>query len=252
MALYGIDPLCDGRPNVTRALQCFEETGDSLAQALAGWKLSWCHIELGDVEAALERAERTLFHAREVGFPSAEHYARYFKGLSLAFLGRSEEGLEALDSLAEKANIFLIGISRTSMGLIHWLEGRFDEAAEIVGEVVEVFDFLPVVRGQALIVIAATQQALGRSAEAVEVCQQARALTDASSVTPMHDALLRLTHIQALEAVGDESSALEARRAARVQLDFQAATLSGSERARFFAALPATGRLSAVLSEHSI
>ncbi len=88
------------------------------AELSLAWKVGWCHILTGQVEAAAPMfAPRRSWRRRDAQWP------RYWKARSLAIAGRRDEALALYDALAEEGPLDYYGVLAAS------------RAAELRGEV---------------------------------------------------------------------------------------------------------------------
>jgi serine/threonine protein kinase/tetratricopeptide (TPR) repeat protein len=217
LALHTGDPTTFLRL-VESAVEGFAEAGDARNASLQRANIGNAYMQLG----AFSRAERVLRQAITVAQPMKLSFLAPVKanlGHALARLGHLDEALavetEAVQRCVEQGYRRFEAASRIYLAEILSLRGDLEAAGDEVRRAESAASGSPAIRAHALathadILLAAGDAAgaLGRASEAMRILESLEGVEEG-------EALIRLAHVRALDAVGLEAEAR--RRSAEAQ-----------------------------------
>jgi len=232
----------------------FELAGDRRNACQQVSNVGYAYLQLG-VHDAAERASRTaLVEAERLGAVSLQATAKLNVGIAVALQGRLAEGAalaeEVLVLARDHGDRRLESFGRIYLGRIALLGGELERAARESLRVVEEPAALPSLRALGFAVLSAAQLVQGSPLDALETARQAMAILTSLGEVEEGEALIRVTHVEALAATGDAAGAQTAVRAARDLLLAQAAKIADLElRRSYLSAVPENARILALASE---
>jgi tetratricopeptide (TPR) repeat protein len=238
LGLYAPD-LARAVDRATESCARFQEAGDELAGAMAHLILGSLLVEVGRLDEGAATCRRAGERAQALGSRFVTGYATIFIGLAQALRGEHAAALQTLARAAEATDPLLVTITRTESAYALLLAGRPAEAAAEAEAAVDGSAFLPIMNTSSLAVLAAAQLALGDAAAARSTTERGLAQREQSPAVPMYDRLLRLTHAEALAALGEHAAAAAALADARARLLAEAAGFADpGRREQFLTGLP--------------
>ena len=193
------------------SLEVFERIGDRRGGMYVRVNLGVIQMELGDFERAEAAFREAIDAGIATGVTSIVIGARVNLGLLRGYGGAYEEGLalvrEAAAAYDKLGDHRMMGIARTYAALILVLQNEFAAAEAECFVAIAALASIQTSRADALAARSRALIGLGRSFEALAASTEAFAiLTELGSVDD-GDVRVRLAHIEALFATGDESAA---------------------------------------------
>ena len=233
------------------AAESFEAAGDLRNACLQRVSVGYAFNEIG-AYAEAERALRgAITVAERMGLDNAVGTARAQLGRTLGRLGRLGEAREvlglAIEALSAQKNVRLAAVARRYLAWVHAAQGDVEAAEREARGAVEALAGATAMLGDALAMLSEAQRARGSVAEARETAERAMAALEAAGKTAIGEAAIRLAHVQALAASGDEGAARAALGVAKERVAARAKTIFDPELRRAFvedvAENAATGKL---------
>ncbi|MEJ7732647.1 MAG: AAA family ATPase [Polyangiaceae bacterium] len=216
----------------------FERAGDLRNACIQQVSVGYAYLELGahlDAEAALRDA---LGAGERMGLSHACALARHNLGMALALLGRLQEArtleTEAATAFEAQGNRRLEGHARIYLAMILLMLHELDTADEEARLAVVVSAASPPGRAQALATLAQVKLARRSVGEALEAARDALELLERLGGLDEGEALVRLSHAEALAAAGQSDPARRAIAVAHRRLMERAARISDAEWRRSF------------------
>ncbi len=211
-----------------RHLELAEESAASLRAAGDARGAIRLQMELGIARRDLGHwadAERLFREAcdasQRLGIHTLSASAKGHLASVLLQRGRLEDArllaLDAIDTSARSRNLIRAGATRAILAQILARQGDLDGALREARTAVDALG-TPPARAAGLSILAAVLLARGDAAGARRHADEAAAILRALATLPENEALLRLTHAEALAATGDLAEARDTLRAARARL----------------------------------
>jgi tetratricopeptide (TPR) repeat protein len=227
-ALHAGDPTTFLRL-VESAVEGFAEAGDARNASLQRANIGNAYMQLG----AFARAERVLRQAVAVAQPMKLSFLAPVKanlGHALLRLGYVEEALavetDAVQRCVEQGYRRFEGASRVYLAEILRARGDLDDAAGEAQRAAGASSGAPAIRAHALAVHADILLDARREAEALPLAVEAMRVLLSLEGVEEGEALIRLVHIRALAATGDERAAKERLVEAQARLRVRAERIS--------------------------
>jgi eukaryotic-like serine/threonine-protein kinase len=256
-AVTGEDPMAEGALEVAHAMQAlvsgdpsaylersndavraFDRAGDRRSSCIQLVNVGYAYMELGRFVEAEDVLRDAMDRARRMGLENAYADAGQNLGYVVAMRGRTTEGA-ALESasvesfVAQKLPRMEAG-GRAYLSLILSIAGDPEGAETQAARAVEIARSLPPTRAWALSVLARARLARKDVAGALEAATDAMNILTPLGGVEAGEALIRLTHAEALEAAGRREEAVVAIRAAKERLLARGAAISHVELRRSF------------------
>jgi tetratricopeptide (TPR) repeat protein len=223
-ARYGGD-VAGNLTAVHAAVERFGAAGDRRNLCVHRERLGYARMEIGDYAGAEKLLKDALATARQLGLRNVAATARHNLGLALSRLGRPAEGLEvereALAEFVTSGNRRMRGAALEYLALIHLDAGdpvAAETAARDAVTVASVAPALPLNQAESWAILGRALLAQGRGFDALEVAEHGVAMLERLGGIDDGEAIILLTHAEALTAVGDDAAAAEALRRARGRL----------------------------------
>jgi tetratricopeptide (TPR) repeat protein len=211
--------------HVEAALVRFAAAGDRRNLCVFRERLGYARHEVGDFAGAEVLLRESIEEARQLGLRNVAATARHNLGLALARLGRCVEGAEieraAIDEFTATGNRRMRGAALEYLALIQLAAGDAAGAEAAARQAVDVASLapaLPLNQAESWAILGRALLAGGRAADALEMANHAIAALERLGGIDDGEAIIRLTHAEALAAVGDASAARVALRCARARL----------------------------------
>jgi tetratricopeptide (TPR) repeat protein len=249
-ALYDNDPV-GYRDESARAAREYESQGE-LRFALLYWNnVGFALISLGEGEAAVESLRALVHRAESRDLHRIALVARHNLGLALTLVGRHGEACAVERAVIRAAE----ALGDAHLAALAWIYlGRSLLAAgDAQGALTAVGRGLPALSGQlgervnGLAIRASALLRGGRRLEALASAEEGMRLLDALGSVEEGEALLRLAHVEALRAGGDDARADAALATAWRRLTARSSRVTSPEgRERFFGDVPEHARTRAL------
>ena len=236
------------------AAESFERAGDDRNACRLRGAAGYGRLELGDAEGATRVLSEVIQAAERMGLPHIATRARHNLGLALSRLGRHAEAeaaeIEAIHAFRVAGDRRLLGASHEYLALIRLAAGdvaRAEDAARVALEIAAEAPVLPLNQAESLAILARVllaqdlpARALGLASEGLVMLEQLGGIDDG-------DALIRLTHAEALEAAGEHAAARAAIAKAVARLEERAGRIADPAwRAGFLEHVPEHARTRAL------
>jgi tetratricopeptide (TPR) repeat protein/predicted Ser/Thr protein kinase len=197
----------------------FGEASDPLGLLLAMAFQGWCLMVLGDFERAERVLDAAVTMSRRLGVAFAELLSKLFLAAAVAHRGEVLSALtllaEVQQSCAATGNRLVEGLAQRSLAQGWLLAGDLEGALVRAESAVELTRGAPPFHAEALATLAQVRAQRGEQAEVLAAARRAMAIVDdLGGVGPM-EAGVRLVHVQALQAAGDDEGARAALAKAR-------------------------------------
>ncbi len=225
------------------AREAFTEARDKKGVAISMMMLGSTTIEAGQLRRCEELSRAALNRATELHIGFVEGYATIFLGLARILQGHAEEGLAILEPMLDSADLLIAAIARMEMAYGYLLAEQPLRAQQEAQATVDATGFLPLINTSTHAILAAATLAQGNAPEALTLVEQALGMREQTCLVPMYDALLRLTHVEVMQALGRDEEAATALRAAAAHLEAQAEGFAVDDRQRYLAGLPVNAQL---------
>jgi tetratricopeptide (TPR) repeat protein len=220
------------------SIASFREAGDPQGLLFAIAYHGVCLSFLGSFERAEQELGEALTTSRRLGARFVEILAQLFLAPAVAHRG---EGLSALmlltevqRSSAELGLRVMEGLAQRALAQGWLLAGDVEAALRCAESAVDLTAGAQPFQAEALATLAHVRARRGEQAEALALAREAMAiLGDLGSIGPM-EAGVRLVHVEALRAAGDEEGVRAALAAARDRLVARAARIREPELQRSF------------------
>jgi eukaryotic-like serine/threonine-protein kinase len=235
LRVRGVQAICRGDLGDSLAakrasVDAYERAGDLPSAYLQRGNLGSVYISLGsygDAEVLLADAAAA---ADRLGLPSVASLCRSNLGNALSHLGRIDEAIavqaQAVREFQELRERRMEGLARSDLAAIRCRAGDLDGAAAEARAAIELTGEIPPSRAYALGHLARILLAAGDAAGAHAAAGEAMAILDRLGGLDEGEALVRLVHAEALDAVGDHDAARAAIASARERLDEVAAKIA--------------------------
>jgi serine/threonine protein kinase len=236
LALHAGDPTTY-LTRLESAVAGFAETGDARNACLQRANIGNAYMQLG----AYARAKSVLREALSVGEPMKLSFiapVRANLGFALARLGDLDQALEIetaalAQCLRESYRRFELA-SHIYLAVIHALRAELDQADAHVRAALDASSSAPPIRAYALAIFADLQMTRGAPTDAFTAASEAMSILEALEGVEEGEALIRLVHAQALEAMGHVSDAQSRIMEARVRLMERADRITDARLRRSF------------------
>ncbi len=184
----------------------FEAAGDHRNACLARVTLAFAQTLVGRYSAAARELRAALATADRLALPSVSAYAKHGLGHAAARLGALDEALaveaEAIEAFTVIGDRRLAGGARGYLASILALAGDLDAAEREATAAIAELEGVPPVRAFALATRADIRLHRGDAAGALADAEAAHAVLDELGGIEEGEALVRLTHAEALDAAG--------------------------------------------------
>ncbi len=239
------------------AAESFERAGDERNACRLRGSAGYGRLELGDAETAARVLGDVIHAAERMGLPHIATRARHNLGLALSRLGRHAEAeaveLEAIAAFRAAGDRRLLGASFEYLALIHVAAGdvvRAEAAARAALDVAIDAPVLPLNQAESLAILARVLLAQGLPARALGLATEGLVLLEQLGGIDDGDALIRLTHAEALAAAGEDDAARAAIAHAQARLEERAARIADPAwRAGFLERVPEHAQTSALAAQ---
>jgi tetratricopeptide (TPR) repeat protein len=230
------------------ATLAFERAGDLRNACNASATAAHASMELGCHGDAVLALRRALELSSRLGLPTVNALAKHNLGLALARTGELGAGraleAEALALLEAQGDQRLAAGARIYLAMIEGLGGRLDEAERALAPAMGPLASLPGLLAYALAVRARLHLEAGRAPEALADAREGMRILDELGGLEEGESLLRLVHVEALEACGERDLAREALAQARARVHDRASRIvDPAARESFLTRVPANARL---------
>ncbi|MCC6558265.1 MAG: protein kinase [Polyangiaceae bacterium] len=222
------------------AAASFDRAGDRRNACVQRGNVGHAHLTLGayaEAERALADAHR---EAERMGLRHIATVAKHNLGLALARLGRIEEARaaerEARDAFAAQGDVRLDAAARTYLALIELAAGDPPAAEREARAAAELATANPPLRAFALGTLARALLESDRAAEALPEARAAMAILDDLGGIDEGEAIVRLSHADALRATGDADGARAAILEAAARIEARAAKIQDAAHCEGFLA----------------
>ncbi len=236
LALHAGDPTTY-LTRLESAVAGFAETGDARNACLQRANIGNAYMQLG----AYARAKSVLREALSVGEPMKLSFiapVRANLGFALARLGDLDQALEietaALAQCVRESYRRFELASHIYLAVIHALRAELDQADTHVRAALEASSSAPPIRAYALAIFADLQMTRGAPEGAFTAASEAMSILEALEGVEEGEALIRLVHAQALEAMGRASEAQSRIMEARLRLMERADRITDARLRRSF------------------
>jgi tetratricopeptide (TPR) repeat protein len=203
-------------------LECFQKLSESRNVCSQRTNLGYAYIELGDYARAETQLRQVLHDAERLGLPMIVAYALHNLGNAVASLGRLEEGLalesRAVEVAAGMRDPRIEGASRTYVAKMALAAGDLeratretDSAIALLGEHPALLALAHAMRGSVHLARRDVDRALSETTAATALLEAHGAFEDGETT-------VRLAHVRALLAKGDQNAAADAAGAAKERL----------------------------------
>jgi tetratricopeptide (TPR) repeat protein/tRNA A-37 threonylcarbamoyl transferase component Bud32 len=235
---------------IERAAACFDAAGDRRNACVRRERLGYAHLELGAHELAERTLRDAMATAQQLGLRNVVATARHNLGLVLSRLGRHAEARameeEAVIGFRTSRNRRMEGASLEYLALI-LLDAGQPADAEIAARqalaVASIPPALPLNQAESWSILARALLARGKPEEAVEWATAGADALDRLGGIDDGEAIIRLTHAEALAAAGRADDARAALARARARLLERAARFTDPLlRASFLERVPENAR----------
>ncbi len=228
----------------------FRDAGDRVAGLTASALEGYAMLQTGQLEAALERCQATLIEAQTHNLPVPASFAALFLGFAQSLYGEHEAAIATLEPLLVGTNSLLAAYGRAELVLALMGAERIEDALREAELAVTVSSIFPIANAHALSELAAVELRLNRPTDALKHTRAAFDRISRNAVDQVAESYLHLTHVEALDAVGEREEALAALESARDRLWRQAKSLADdSARDAYLSALPPNARTLALADE---
>jgi len=229
------------------AVRGFERAGDRRDACAQRAKLGYALRELGACEEAERALRRAIEEADRLRIHQVATQAKHNLGLTLAHLGRLDEAraveAEAIAAFRVQGDRRLEAASHVYLAMILVRLGDHESAAREATEGAALVAAGTPAQAHALTVLAHVRLAQGRPREALSSASEAMSLLGRLGGMDEGETLLRLVHVEALEAAGQAEAAREALRQARQRLLDRVARIQDPRfRQTFLGGLPENAR----------
>lgn len=233
--------------HLERARASFEKAGDLRNLCAARTNLAFVHMELGELERAVEGLEQALAEADRMGLDDVKSIAFHNLGRALALQGdlAAGERMErmAVERLAEEGERRLEALSRVYLAEILAATRALDEAVAQATQAVSALEANPGLKPRAWAALATAFSAKQEREQALEAAQAAWEMLEAQGTVEEGDALIRLRYAECLAACAQADDAAAVISQARAKLLARAEKISDPGcRARFLAEVAENAR----------
>ena len=236
------------------AIAHFVEAGDQRNATLSRITLGFAQTSVARHDAAARELREALATAERMALPALAAYAKHTLGYTMAQLGAFDEAIalesEAVETFTAHGDARLSGGSRVYLGLIRAQRGELAAAEEELDRAVAELAEVPPVRACALAARARVRLTRARPAEALADAEAAFALLRELGGIEEGEAMVRLSYVEALRAVGRRDEARQVSAEARARLFERAERISdASMRERFLHVVVENARTLALAKE---
>jgi len=244
---------------VERAAACFDAAGDRRNACVRRERLGYAYLEVGSHELAERTLRDAMVTATQLGLRNVLATARHNLGLVLSRLGRHADARameeEAVIAFRASRNRRMEGASLEYLALIQLAAGALGDAEMSARQALAVASappVLPLNQAESWSILARVLLARGKTAEAVEWATAGLDALERLGGIDDGEAIIRLTHAEALAAVGRATDARHALERARERLLERAARLADPAlRASFLERVPENARTMKLSSSES-
>ena len=210
---------------IEAAIAGFAAAGDRRSLCVLRERLGYAHLEVGDAAGAEALLREAIDAARPLGLRNVAATAQHNLGLALARRGRFVEALEveraALAAFTASGNRRMRGATLEYLALIHLDAGDPIAAERDARDALAVASeapALPLNQAESWAILGRALLAQGRAHDALEVAEHGLAMLERLGGIDDGEAIIRLTHAEALAAIGDAPAAAAALARARARL----------------------------------
>jgi tetratricopeptide (TPR) repeat protein len=236
-ARYGGD-VAGNLAEVEAAVDRFADAGDRRNLCVHRERLGYARLEIGDAAGAEALLADALDTALQLGLRNVAATARHNLGLALSRLGRHAEAIDveraALAEFVASGNRRMSGAALEYLALIQLAAGDpvgAEASAREALQVASIAPALPLNQAESWAILGQVLLAQGRAFDALEVADHGVTMLERLGGIDDGEAIIRLTHAEALAAVGDRAAAARALERARARL-LERAERIGDERLR--------------------
>ncbi len=212
------------------AAESFEAAGDLRNACLQRVSVGYAYNEIGSYGEAERALRGALAVAERLGLDNAAGTAHAQLGRTLGRQGalpaaREELG-RAIEALRTQKNARLAAVATRYLADVLARQGDLEGAEREARAAAEALSGAPAMVGDALAMLADVQRRRGNSTEALATAERAMASLEAAGKTVIGEAAIRLSHAEALDAVGEHDKARAALATARDRVLSRAKTLT--------------------------
>ncbi len=208
------------------AFEAFERAGDARNACNAQVSLGFAYVELGDFDRGGEELERALLSAERMALQPVCTRARQNLGLVWAFRNEIDKAREleqrSIEDSIAQGNVRFEGWTRIYLAIIEFRAGRFEAAEREARTAVKLLEVTPPARAGSLAALSRALLAAGRTEEARVHASEAMAILEKFGGIEEFESLVRVAHIEVLDAIGEHDAARAALETAVARIRIQA------------------------------